>query len=411
MFVLKPLAVRPIALLSSGQLLAAVGSELYRVALIWIAVDLAGSAGGYIVAAHSATILVVTLISGVWADHWDARRTLIGVHLLRVVTVLLLPLAATVGGGVPTWLFWSVALAMAALTALFDPALQTSLPRLSPSVAMLPALNALIDGMRRLARILGPALVGALAVFLPMVQFFSIVGVLFVLAAGFTVAVGPIPHDPSPKLQTGWTRRVVDAAVAGWRATRPHRLLRFALPTMFVTTTAWCIAFYLGLPLLVRALPGADASLYGLAVAAYGVGNFVSNLVTGSMDLRRSGRIMYLGRLILGIGFTAMAFASSPLWLMAAAAVAAVGGPMGELPMLVRIQTDIPASSVASVYRLRMIMDHAGILFGLLIAPSLLDLFGTTPVVALAGGVSMIAAITGLWRFGNDVAGRAGSHG
>jgi DHA3 family macrolide efflux protein-like MFS transporter len=410
MFVLKPLAVRPIALLSSGQLLAAIASEIYRVALIWIAVDLAGAAGGYIVAAHSAMILAVTLISGVWADRWDPRRTLIGVHLLRVVTVLLLPLAAAGAGGVPTWLFWSVALAMAALTALFDPALQTSLPRLSPSVAMLPALNALIDAMRRLARILGPALVGVLAVFLPMVQFFSIVGVLFVLAAALTFAVGRIPYDPSPSLQAGWGRRVVDAAVAGWRATRPHRLLRFALPTMFITTTAWCIAFYLGLALLVRELPGADASLYGMAVAAYGVGNFASNLVVGSINLRRSGRIMYLGRLILGIGFTAMAFASSPLWLMAAAAVAAAGGPMGELPMLVRIQMDIPASLVAAVYRLRMIMDHAGILFGLLIAPSLLDLLGTAPVVAMAGGVSVVTALVGLWLFANDIAPQPGDH-
>jgi MFS family permease len=405
MFVLKPLALRPIALLSSGQLVAAVGSELYRVALIWIALDLAGSAGGYIVAAHSATILVVTLVSGVWADRWDPRGTLISVHLLRVVTVLLLPLAAGLGG-VPTWLFWSVALAMAALTALFDPALQTSLPRLSPSVAMLPAINALIDGVRRLARILGPALVGALAGFLPMVQFFSIVGFMFALAAALTAAVGPIPHDPSPRLQTGWTRRVVDAAAAGWRAARPHRLLRFALPTMFVTTAAWCIAFYLGLPLLVREMPGADVGLYGLAVAAYGAGNFAANLMVGSIDLRRSGRIMYLGRLILGIGFTAMAFASSPLWLMAAAALAAVGGPMGELPMLVRIQTDIPASLVASVYRLRMIMDHAGILFGLLIAPGLLDLFGTTPVVAFAGAVNIAASLVGLWLFFNETAPR-----
>jgi DHA3 family macrolide efflux protein-like MFS transporter len=404
MFVLKPLTVRPIALLSAGQLLAAIASELYRVALIWIAVDLAGAAGGYIVAAHSATILVVTLISGVWADHWDPRGTLIGVHLLRVVTVLLLPLSAAFGGGVPTWLFWSVALTMAALTALFDPALQTSLPRLAPSVAMLPALNALIDGMRRLARIVGPALVGALALFLPMVQFFSIVGVLFVLAAALTLAVGPIPRDPAPRLQTGWGRRVIDAVVAGWRATRQHPLLRFAVPAMFVTTTAWCIAFYLGLALLVRALPGADASLYGLTVAAYGVGNFVSNLIVGSIDLRRSGRIMYTGRLILGIGFTAMAFASSPLWLMAAAALAAVGGPLGELPMIVRIQADIPGPLVAAVYRLRMIMDHAGILFGLLIAPSLLEVLGTEPVVALAGAASIAVALVGLRLFAHETA-------
>jgi MFS family permease len=399
MFVLKPLTVRPIALLSSGQLVAAIATEIYRVALIWIAIDIAGAAGGYIVAAHSATILLVTLVSGVWADNWDPRGTLIGVHLLRVVVVLLLPLSATLGDGVPIWLFWSVAMAMAALTAFFDPALQTSLPRLSPSVAMLPALNGLVDGMRRLARILGPALVGALAVVMPMVQFFGIVGVLFVLAAALTIAVGPIPRDPTPRLQTGWRRRIVDAAVAGWRATRPHPLLRFALPTMFVTTTAWCIAFYLGLPLLVRDLPGADASLYGLAVAAYGAGNFAANMVVGSMDMRHSGRMMYLGRLILGIGFTVMAFATTPLWLMAAAAVAAMGGPTGELPMLVRIQTDIPPSLVAAVFRLRMILDHAGILCGLLIAPSLLDLFGTTAVVALAGGVSIAAALVGLWLF------------
>lgn len=404
MLMLKPLAARPVALLSSAQLLSSVGAEVYRMALVWIAVDLAGAAGGYIVAAHSATILAVTLISGVWADHWDPRRTMIGVYLLRAVTVAVLPLAATFGGGIPEWLFWLTAVAMATLTAFLDPALQTCLPRLSPSLAMLPAINGLMDGARRLARVLGPALVGALAGIVPMVQFFSIVGVLALLAAALTLAVGPALKGPPPRLQTGWRRRIVDAVIAGWRATRPHPLLRFALPTMCITTAAWCIAFTLGLVLLVRELPGADARLYGLAVAAYGVGNFTANLVVGSIDLRHSGRVMYLGRLALGIGFIGMAFATSPFWLMAAAAVAATGGPMNELPLLVRIQTDIPAPLIAAVYRLRMIMDHAGILLGLLIAPSLLDAFGTTPVVALAGGVSVLVGLIGLWLFGGSAA-------
>lgn len=403
MFILKPLTVRPIAMLFSGQLSAAVAAELYRVALIWIAVDLAGAAGGYIVAAHSATILAVTLVSGAWADQWNARRTMIAVHLLRAAVVLLPSLAALASGGIPTWLFWSVALAMAALTAFMDPALQTCLPRLTPSLAMLPAINGLVDGARRLARVVGPGMVGALAAFIPVAQFFSIVSLLLLCAAALTYAVGPVLMDP-PGLPTGWGRRIGDAVASGWRATRPHRLLRFALPALLITTTSWCIAFTLGLVLLVREQPGADAQLYGLAVASYGVGNFAANIVMGSIDLRRSGFYMYLGRLVLGAGFIGMALAPSPGWLMASAAVAAMGGPMNELPVLVRIQTDIPPPFVAAVFRLRMVMDHAGILAGLLIAPALMGLVGTVPVVAAAGIATVLVGIVGLWMFGGDVA-------
>lgn len=404
MFILKPLSARPIAMLFYGQLFAAIAAELYRVALIWIAVDLAGAAGGYIVAAHSAVILLVTLVCGIWADQWNPRRTMIGVHQLRAGIVLLLPLAAWSGAAIPVWLFWAVALPMAALTAFIDPALQTCLPRLCPSMAMLPAINGLLDGARRLARILGPGLVGALAVFVPMTQFFSIVSVLLLCAAAATVAVGPVLMEPPSGLQTGWGRRIAHAVAAGWRAIQPHRLLRFALPALLITTTAWCIAFTLGIALLVREMPGADAQLYGLAIAAYGVGNFTANMVVGSIDVRRSGLVMYLGRIVLGLGYIGMALAPSPAWLMASACFAAMGGPMNELPTLVRIQTDIPPPLVAAVFRLRMIMDHGGILLGLLIAPSLMDVLGTVPVVALAGAMTVIVGIVGLYLFGGDVA-------
>ena len=404
MFILKPLTVRPIAMLVTGQLSAAVASELYRVALIWIAVELAGAAGGYIVAAHSGTILAVTLISGVWADQWNARRIMITVNLLRAATVLLLPLSTLAGGAIPTWLFWSVALAMAAMTAFMDPALQTCLPRLMPSMAMLPAVNGLVDGARRLARILGPGMVGALAAFIPVAQFFNIVSLLLLCAAAATYAIGPVLIEPPPGLPTGWGRRIGNAIVSGWRATRTHGLLRFALSALLITTASWCIAFTLGLALLVREQPGADAQLYGLAVGSYGIGNVFANVIVGSMNLRRSGLIMYLGRLVLGTGFIGMALAPSPLWLMAGAAFAAMGGPMNELPVLVRIQSDIPPPLVASVFRLRMMVDHGGILLGLLIAPGLMSLVGTVPVVAGAGAATVLVGIVGLWKFGRAVA-------
>ena len=400
MFVLKPLAVRQVSLFWSSQVFAGIGAELYRVTLIWVAVDLAGSAGGYVIAAHSAVILAISLVCGAWSDHWDTRRTLIAVNLFRVPCAAVLPLIVLSGGDVPHWLFWAMAIAMAALTAFFEPALQTTLPRLAPSLAMLPAINGLFDGTRRFARFLGPALIGALAPFIAVVDFFGVVAVLYLFAAIPLIAGISGRAKPASEVVLSWHRRVLDSMIAGWRAVKPHSLLRFALPTLCLTTTAWCIAFTLGLVLLVREVPGADARLYGLVVAAYGVGNFITNLVVGSMDLHHSGRIMYLGRLALGAGFVGFAIAPSPTWLVVAALVASMGGPMNELPLLVRIQSDIPGPLVGAVYRLRLITDHAGILLGLLIAPSLFDAIGTSNGVALAGAVNFAIAILGLWLFG-----------
>src|SRR6185436_16841365 len=110
--------------------------------------------------------------------------TMIAVNLLRA-GIVLLPALAALAGGIPTWLFWSVALAMAGLTAIMDPARQTCLPRLTPSLAMLPAINGLVDGARRFARVLGPGMVGVLAFFMPVPQFFFIVSVLMLSAAAF----------------------------------------------------------------------------------------------------------------------------------------------------------------------------------------------------------------------------------
>ena len=46
MFILKTLTHRPIRLLWGGQVLSAVGDELYKVALIWVAVGLVGARAG-----------------------------------------------------------------------------------------------------------------------------------------------------------------------------------------------------------------------------------------------------------------------------------------------------------------------------------------------------------------------------
>src|SRR3954469_10308999 len=87
---------RPIALLWGGQVLSALGDEIYRIALIWLAIDLVGSRAGYVGAVQSASLLIFGLLGGAWADRWDHRRAMIGVDTLRCIAVLIPPVVALV---------------------------------------------------------------------------------------------------------------------------------------------------------------------------------------------------------------------------------------------------------------------------------------------------------------------------
>ncbi|HYE00085.1 MAG TPA: MFS transporter, partial [Alphaproteobacteria bacterium] len=129
MSVWKPLAHPPLALLWASQTLSAVGDEFYAVALVWMAVGLIGHDAAYLTAVQAATMLAVSLFGGVLAERWDLRRTMIGADLARAAVVLAVPVAVWAGGASLPLLLGTV-IAVSALSALFDPALQASVPRL-----------------------------------------------------------------------------------------------------------------------------------------------------------------------------------------------------------------------------------------------------------------------------------------
>ena len=79
----RALAHRPIRILWACEALSAVGDEVYKVALTWLAVGMIGANAGYLSAAQAGAILVFGLIGGYWADHWDPRRTML--HAERLV--------------------------------------------------------------------------------------------------------------------------------------------------------------------------------------------------------------------------------------------------------------------------------------------------------------------------------------
>ena len=78
-------------------MLSSAGDNFYTVALVWTAVNIAGSSAGVVVAAGFATRVLFGPIGGVLADRWDHRRTLVAVDLARAATVASLPLLHAAG--------------------------------------------------------------------------------------------------------------------------------------------------------------------------------------------------------------------------------------------------------------------------------------------------------------------------
>src|ERR1700693_279255 len=88
MSILPPLRRRPVALIWSGLALAAIGDQLYAIALVWIAVRLLGERSRYLPALQTDAVLTAALFGGIWADRWDHRRTMIVADLSRAGAIL-----------------------------------------------------------------------------------------------------------------------------------------------------------------------------------------------------------------------------------------------------------------------------------------------------------------------------------
>jgi MFS family permease len=123
-----------------GQAFSSVGDEIYRVGLTWFAVGLMGANTGYLTAAQTASLMLLSIIGGKWADHWNPIKTMLWVDLIRAFIVLI-PVVLSFFMQVPLISLWMVALSLSGLSAFFDPANQATIPLLAKDHKTLQATN------------------------------------------------------------------------------------------------------------------------------------------------------------------------------------------------------------------------------------------------------------------------------
>ncbi|RYZ97699.1 MAG: MFS transporter, partial [Proteobacteria bacterium] len=283
----RALGHRPIFILWVGEALSAIGDEIYKVALVWLAVHMVGADAGYLAAGQAAAVLLFGLIGGIWADHWDPRRTMLNVDLIRGALVLI-PVAWVYFAPLNLPLLIFVALAVASLSAFFEPALQAVIPRLAPGRELMQATNGLMGTTSRLARTVGPALIGSLTGILPTIHFFTLDAITFAASAW---AVGKLKADlPASFLPKRPRVKPLAAVRAGFDLIRGNGPLQYVLYSKAVASGCWNIVLPLGIALLVQSNFPGDVRVYGWILAAYGVGNLTSALVLSNISMDRPYR-------------------------------------------------------------------------------------------------------------------------
>lgn len=137
------------------------GDAIWTIALAWTAVQVASPAlAGAVVAAGAVPRAVVLLVGGVIADRFDARPTMIGANLARVV-VLIATAVWVISAGPSLMVLLGAAIAFGVADAIYEPAGST-IGRQLVRATDLPALGGAIQTGNRLGTMLGAAVGGFL---------------------------------------------------------------------------------------------------------------------------------------------------------------------------------------------------------------------------------------------------------
>ncbi|MBA8877051.1 MFS transporter [Phyllobacterium myrsinacearum] len=403
---------RSIGLLWSGLALSAIGDQLYTVALSWIAVDIFGPAAGYIAAIKSAIILAVLFFGGAMSDGWDRRRTMIVADLCRCAVLVLVVLVWMIERQPDAWVLALAVAVLAAGEAFFLPALQTILPQLVVNEpGLLAGTNALLDATNRLARLLGPGLIALAGAIIAPIHFFTANALSFLLSAAAIMGLPP-SSTPARSSAAQQPKHPFASLLHGYRTMHTQPLLGFLLDSNAFIGGAWYVAFFLAVPLIISSQFDASLTtgfgLYGLVIAAFGVSNLIANLIVGNRPMpEHPARMILLGVCATGTGILLMALAvlvpMRPHWQLGAFVLASglsgFGGPFKDVAFATLRQTLLPAADIAPATRTYIVTTHAGMLFGMLVAPMMSRSVSPSDLLLICGGIYLAVAVIGWLRF------------
>lgn len=351
--------------------------------------ETAGAMSGVLLASLVPTAIIGPF-AGVFADRWDARRTMILSDAIRAALMCALVFARVL------WQMYAISFAMSCVSAFFTPAFSITIPRLVDMGALLKA-NARLQQSIHAVRIVSPAIAGALVSAAGTEACYLADAASFVISAGL---IGTLPRPSGYLAGVRATGEVWRRLVEGIRYARKNATLRFVTLSMAAGVFATG-CFTALISIYVRDALRADTGTFGVLGTSLAAGTLTGSVLLGSGRFGRMwdskswvaaglGLVGAFEIAVAGLPYRAAAFAAFfGIGVGAAAAMAAAGALLqGIAPPEMR-------GRIAAVSSAAMSMAQGS---AILIAGSAGARLGVRPVYALSGLLLLALPVSRCFR-------------
>lgn len=396
---------RDLRLLVLAGLTSLIGDWAMRVGVTYYVYDLTGStlASAAMLLASFLPSVFLGSLAGVFVDRWNRVTTMIAANLLQALA--LTPLLA-VHGADDVWLVYAVTVSEAVVALFFVPAEHAMLPRVVPDADLSPA-NAVNGQVRELARLIGPAVGGAVVAAGGITGLAAVNAATFVLSAVLIARIGASGrvHPPAGAAESRHSgaprrRRVAELAhewLAGLRLARASPQLRAVFVYSLIAMTGEGVLGTLFAPFVRDVLHG-DGRTFGVILSAQAVGGIVGGVLAAGIAERVSlARMLGFGAIALGV--VDMVMFLCPLvyaapW-PAVVCMALAGGP-GAVAMVgynTLLQRGAPDAFRGRVLGALGVVQGTGILVGTAVAGIVGGRLDTIAVLAVESTMPVIGGL------------------
>ncbi|HEY0606217.1 MAG TPA: MFS transporter [Herpetosiphonaceae bacterium] len=403
---LSLLRQRNFALLWFGALISLVGDWMIRVSLPIYIYQLTGStlATGLMFMAGVLPQILLGSVAGVFVDRWDRKRTMVISNLLLALTLLPVLFVTSVDR---LWIVYGISFISAAIAQFFAPAEHALLPQLVGEKHLLSA-NALNILNNNLARLIGPSLGGAAAVWFGLHTIALIDAASFAVAAGM-IALIRVDRSTLPPLPARQKTTLLASWLGVWREWFAGLMLvkRSALVlSLFIVTGIMSFGegFFpvLFVAFVKTVLNGTDLD-YGWLMSAQAIGGLIGGLSIGSLGGRvLSSRLLGWSSILFGaltlVIFHAPSFAAASALTLVSVLMIIVG--VVSVSCRTALNT-LLQQSIADEYRGRIYgayntLSSCIALGGMAVAGTLGDIYGIVPIISIEGYAYILAGIVAL---------------
>ena len=382
----NPLHYRDFNLLSSGQLLSSVGTQMQIVAVAWQIYLLTNSkvALGLIGPARGLPLVAGSVYAGVIADSFDRRRVLLVTQsTMAILSAMLAVLTAT--GDITPWAIYVLIALSSAAQAADQPARSALIPSLVPR-PVLPRAISIIVALREFATIAGPALGGILIAATGV----GPVYVVDALSCGFVLAAVLLMHTRAGKISD--TRVNFRAVAEGWRFMVHKRIILLVQGLDFLANFfgASTVLF----PVFARTIFQVGPQGLGLLYGAGACGAVIGALLFGYFGrVQRQGVFILASIVVYGAAITL--FGLSP-WFLLGLGFLVVSGAADSVSASLRetiSQLETPDELRGRMTAINTMFVGGGPQMGDLEAGVVASMIGTRDAVALGGVMTVAVAI------------------